>query len=32
MKNGNKLALGGCSILVILVGIAGLFLIFAGVL
>jgi uncharacterized SAM-binding protein YcdF (DUF218 family) len=32
MKKRNKLALGGCSILVILVGIAGLFLIFAGVL
>ena len=32
MKNRNKLALGGCSILVILIGIAGMFLIFAGVL
>jgi uncharacterized SAM-binding protein YcdF (DUF218 family) len=32
MKNRNKIALGGCSILVILVGIAGIFLIFAGVL
>ena len=32
MKNRNKFALGGCSILVILIGIAGMFLIFAGVL
>jgi uncharacterized SAM-binding protein YcdF (DUF218 family) len=32
MKNRNKIALGGCSILVILVVIAGIFLIFAGVL